>query len=697
MTPNPDAHLPIADPNVPRLTCVLICAHAYPLIARTVAHLRRQTIAAQIELLIFCPLPARLGLPPDAAEGFRAVRVLDAGDERRVGALRAEGIRRAAAPYVAMTEDHCYPKADWAEKLVAQMDAGADVAGPGIDNADPRTATSWAAYLIAYEPWIGGGEPRPVRFLAGHNGCYRRALALTQGDELTDLMSSEVNLHWRLADAGHRVVFEPGARCRHVNVTRPGVLCRAMYHHARVFGWLRGTPLPAVKRVLYAGAAVSLVPPLRLKRSAGPILGALPPHVSRLRVLASLIPAYLASGVGEAAGLLRGPGRSPEAEWTIELDRGAYVHPPEEYLVDAATPAGDSDPPPATPDGPVGIGVIGCGKLAREVHLPVLATLPDARVVALADPDDAGRAAAAALAPGATAYADAAELLADPAVGAVVIGAPTALHADLAAAAFAAGKHVYLEKPLATTAADGERVVAAWRAAGTVGMVGFNYRHRDAYRRLRSALGQRRIGRVVLVRSTFTTGPDQAGGWRRERARGGGVLLDLASHEVDLAAWLLGEPLEHVRCVASAGRFAGDTARLSGRTASGVAFEGFYSFSAVDEARLEVIGERGKLTVDRYGGLALEARGVSAPGPVGRALVGVARSRHLAALWRRRRSPWNEPSFATGLGRFVDAVRWGASVSPDLADGLASLRVVLAAEAAAAVTTDQAEAGSDTP
>ena len=186
----------------------------------------------------------------------------------------------------------------------------------------------------------------------------------------------------------------------------------------------------------------------------------------------------------------------------------------------------------------------------------------------------------------------------------------------------------------------------------------------------------------MLVRSTFTTAPGQAEGWRSESTNGGGVLLDLASHEVDLAAWLLGEQLEHVRCVASTGRFAGDTAQLSAQTASGVAFEGFYSFSAIDEARLEVIGDRGKLTVDRYGGLGLETRDASAQGPIRRTMA-LVRVRHFAALWHRWRSPWHEPSFATSLGRFVDAVRWGASASPDLADGLASLRVVCAAEEAA--------------
>ncbi len=668
-----------ANTDAPRLTAVLVAARGDGLIDRTLAHLKRQTMARAIEVLIFTPNPARLVLPEGTEQFFHSVRILNTGDERRVGALRAEGIRQAAAPYVAMTEDHCYPNAVWAEALVTQMDAGADVAGPRIDNADPRTATSWAAYLIAYEPWIGGGEAREMRFLAGHNSCYRRQTAMGYGDELTHLMSSEVNLHWDLADRGHRVVFEPKARCRHVNITRPGVLMRSMFHHSRVFGWRRGVPLSFLKRVLYAGAAVSLVPLLRLKRSAGPILRALPRDISRIRVLGVLAPSYVASGWGEAFGLLRGPGLSPEAEWGIELDRSASIHPSEEYLGDGATEAGDEDPPAPSFEGLVGIGVIGCGTLAREVHLPVLGGLAGARVVAVADPDPASRSAAAALARDAASYANPTDLIADPTVHAVIIGAPTGLHADLAVAAFKGGKHVYLEKPIAATLADGERVVAAWRATGRVGMVGFNYRARTAYKRLKAALTARRIGSVVLVRSTFSTAPGQAQGWRCDPAKGGGVLLDLASHEVDLAAWLLEEPLENVRCATSAQRFEGDTARLSASTASGVAFEGFYSFRAVDEARLEVYGDRGKLTVDRYGGLSVESRGTGAPGPVGRLLSALAQARHLGTLIGRRRSPWNEPTFAISLQRFVDAVRYGARPTPDLDAGLASLRVIEAA------------------
>ncbi|HEX7978711.1 MAG TPA: Gfo/Idh/MocA family oxidoreductase, partial [Gemmatimonadaceae bacterium] len=93
---------------------------------------------------------------------------------------------------------------------------------------------------------------------------------------------------------------------------------------------------------------------------------------------------------------------------------------------------------------PLRIGVIGCGRIARAVHLPVLGRLPSARVVALAEPDESGRRAASAIARGATTYADYADLLRAGGVDAAVICVPSHLHVPVATAAFDAGLHVYL-------------------------------------------------------------------------------------------------------------------------------------------------------------------------------------------------------------------------------------------------------------
>jgi predicted dehydrogenase len=98
---------------------------------------------------------------------------------------------------------------------------------------------------------------------------------------------------------------------------------------------------------------------------------------------------------------------------------------------------------------------------------------------------------------------------------------------------------------------------------------------------------------------------------------------------------------------------------------------------------MEVYGDAGKLVVDRYGGLSVERRSVSATGPVRRTFAAIAQWREFRYLLQRRRSPWREPSFEVALSQFLDAVRRGTPTSPDLNDGLQSLRVIEAAELSA--------------
>jgi predicted dehydrogenase len=672
-------------PGKPSLTVVLIAVHGYGIIERTVAHLRRQTIADRIELVILARCPMLISIPQDVREAFYDVRVIDIGCERRLGALRAEGIRQARAEFVAMSEDHCFPNDVWAESLIAEHDAGADVVGPRMVNCNPNSATSWSAHLIAYQPWIGDGGPRAMNMLPGHNSSYRRAAMLQFGRELDLLMGAEVIAHWALYERGSKLIWQPRAQCRHVSSTDALKLASSMFHHGRTFGAARSRSFSLPRRWLYALSA-PLIPALRVHRVRSTLLSEVPRHISRLRVLLGFTLAAFTSAVGETLGMVFGPGRSPLMDWTIELDRRRFIRPQDEYLLWAATPAGNDETVGQAIRNhtePISIGVIGCGSLARNVHLPLLARRRDVDIVALADCTQAARQAALWHAPSAREYDDAIDLIHDKRVEAVLVCAPTSLHSELAIAALEARKHLYLEKPLAATAIEGERVVAAWRAAGTVAMIGFNYRQHPGYAAIRNAVVSGYIGNIVSVRDTFCTPPGRMTGWREQRHQGGGVLLELASHEIDLVHFVLGEPIVEVTAQISSRESENDTAHVHGRTASGIGVQGFFSFCAVEEAGMEIYGDEGKLAIDRYGQLTVERRGAAAPGPARKLLGALLQWRGIGYMLRRQRSPWREPSFERALARFVEAVRAGTPVSPDLNDGLQSLRVIIAAETAA--------------
>src|SRR5690349_15563029 len=122
------------------------------------------------------------------------------------------------------------------------------------------------------------------------------------------------------------------------------------------------------------------------------------------------------------------------------------------------------------------VAILGCGAIARAAHLPSIMGARDVDVVALADRDAQSLAAARLLARDARGVAEYREVLAMADVDAVIIALPPALHADAAVAALEAGKHVYVEKPLATSLVDAKRVVAAANGTRVVAMMGFNYR-----------------------------------------------------------------------------------------------------------------------------------------------------------------------------------------------------------------------------
>ncbi|WP_412069241.1 Gfo/Idh/MocA family protein [Rubrivirga sp. IMCC43871] len=244
------------------------------------------------------------------------------------------------------------------------------------------------------------------------------------------------------------------------------------------------------------------------------------------------------------------------------------------------------------------VGLIGCGDIAESVHLDALSRVSGVRVVALAEPDATRREAAARRVPGATPYASAGALLADPAVEAVVIATPPATHADLAVAAFEAGKHVYLEKPIATRRADAERVVEACRSAGTVGAVGFNYRFHPLVEAAQSQVA--RVGALVAVRTVFTSAARPLPDWKTRRATGGGVLLDLGSHHADLVRHLTGQAFVSVWTdVQDEADAEGVTAAVTGRLDGGATVQMMVSLRATDEDRVEIIGRDGRLRYDR--------------------------------------------------------------------------------------------------
>ena len=329
----------------------------------------------------------------------------------------------------------------------------------------------------------------------------------------------------------------------------------------------------------------------------------------------------------------------------------------------------------------VRIGILGCGRIVLSTHLPALRRRPDVQIAALAEPNDVLRQAALAQVTSAQASTDWREALENREIDAVLIALPTNLHAEAAIAALDAGKHIYLEKPIAATLADGRRVIDAWKSSGRIGATGFNYRFHPLVSTLRQQIQSQRIGPVIAVRGSFATTDRDLPAWKLSRETGGGALLDLASHHIDLLRYTLAAEVETVSSRILSIESEADTATLDLRLSGDIAAQLLVSLRSVDENRIEIFGRKGKLGLDFYRSVDLEYSGLRQGGAVGQL---VKQSTSIVRHAAERLSGNNmHRSYQGALEAFVSAVVSGKQPQNDLHAGHASLTVIDAAERSA--------------
>lgn len=221
-------------------------------------------------------------------------------------------------------------------------------------------------------------------------------------------------------------------------------------------------------------------------------------------------------------------------------------------------------------------GLIGFGAWGRQ-HAQAIAGLPGLTLGAIAcNSDDSARAAAIAY-PHARITLNWRDVLADPDIATVDVALPNHLHAEVAIAAMRAGKDVLLEKPMATTVADCDALLAAERETGRLVSVGHELRQSAQWGRIKALIDDDAIGaplflNINLFRNFYRSG---AAGWRYDPSRVGSWMLEEAVHYFDLALWYFaryGDPVS-IRAVGNqrAGRDAGmfDNVSVLLRFASG--------------------------------------------------------------------------------------------------------------------------------
>jgi myo-inositol 2-dehydrogenase/D-chiro-inositol 1-dehydrogenase len=261
---------------------------------------------------------------------------------------------------------------------------------------------------------------------------------------------------------------------------------------------------------------------------------------------------------------------------------------------------------------PLRVGIAGLGRLGRRHAEQLARRTRGAQLVSACSPVAAELAWARDEFGLQTLHEDFEAFVNDPQLDAVVLVTPTSLHADQTIAALQAGKHVFVEKPLALNVEDCLRVeaVAAKHPALTA-MVGFVRRFDPSYAQAHADLVRGAIGRPFMVRSQTCDQNDPDGFFVRFAPTSGGIFMDCSVHDIDLARWMLGSP--RATSVFASGTIAlHEGLRALGDVDNGLAiveFEGgqraaLYAsrtFAHGHDTQTEIIGTAGRLLVGQDG------------------------------------------------------------------------------------------------
>jgi hypothetical protein len=299
----------------PELTVILAVGERRERAVHALASLLAQDCASRMEILLFELGPG--DPPPLPGSDHPAVRTIRRPPDSLFSAMKAEGVRMAAAPVVAFFEEHCRAFPGWGSALIEAHRGPWAGVGAEVHNGNPGVRLSRQLEIINYHPWLPPAPRAEHDMLPGHNSSFKRDLLLAYGDDLPGLLRAEIVLHQKLYRDGHRLLLEPAARFAHLNestfasASRGRFLWNRLYApmRAQVFGWSRG------RRLFYA-AATPLIPVYALLRLLRFAVRRRPELLPRLIASAPvLFLVHLVSAAGHTTGLLFGPGDA-EARFT---------------------------------------------------------------------------------------------------------------------------------------------------------------------------------------------------------------------------------------------------------------------------------------------------------------------------------------------------------------------------------------------
>jgi predicted dehydrogenase len=198
----------------------------------------------------------------------------------------------------------------------------------------------------------------------------------------------------------------------------------------------------------------------------------------------------------------------------------------------------------------IGLGLIGCGSIARESHLPAIMRNPSLRLVAVADVDESLARATAQEFKAGHSYSDYRSLLEIDDIEAVDICVPTKYHAQMTVDAARSGKHVLCEKPIALTLEEADSMISACSDNKVKLMIAHSRRFIPRYAIVKRIIKSRRIGKPVWATQVSRRPLAEPGSWYFDPKMTYGPIAEVGIHEADLLRWFFEDEVLEVRGVA---------------------------------------------------------------------------------------------------------------------------------------------------
>jgi GT2 family glycosyltransferase len=273
-------------------------------IGRCLNSLREQKTDRSFEVIIIDS--STDGTAEIVRQGFPEARLVTFPERKFCGGARNAGLTEARGEIIALIDADCTADPGWVDAILAAHEAPHLAIGGAIANADAAGPVGWAGYLCEFSRWMPGREAGWMNDVAGANMSYKRRAFEEHGRFLEGTYCSDTEFHWRLAQAGQGVWFDPAVVVQHHGISGLGRLLSHEFAHGRSFARVRvaARGFSPLRRTAYALFWWLILPKLLFTIAANCVRNR---RVARLMVSLPLLGLGLGAWcLGEALGYIEG-------------------------------------------------------------------------------------------------------------------------------------------------------------------------------------------------------------------------------------------------------------------------------------------------------------------------------------------------------------------------------------------------------